>query len=121
MKVIIAGARDFVKSIPDTVDDISRAVEASGFEVTEVVEGGAWGVDSAARVWVQERGLEHTSFPVPDWVWDHLGPKAGPIRNGYMARYAEALIALPGGRGTRNMVKQAREHGLPVYLHGWTE
>ena len=36
-----------------------------------------------------------------------------------MAEYADACIALPGGRGTRNMVKQAQEHGLQVYLHGW--
>jgi len=123
MRTIICGSRH---GLPDGVT-IQDAVDASGFEVTELVHGGAEGVDGAASHWAYMRNMRSlntsfirvNAFPVPDWVWRHLGPKAGPIRNGYMARYADACIALPGGRGTRNMVMQAREHGLKVYCHGW--
>jgi ABC-type Fe3+-hydroxamate transport system substrate-binding protein len=43
------------------------------------------------------------------------GPSAGPIRNGRMLEYKpDLVIAFPGGRGTANMVKQARKAGIAV-------
>ena len=32
-----------------------------------------------------------------------------------MAKIADALIALPGGRGTDDMIRRAKSHGLTVY------
>ena len=50
--------------------------------------------------------------------WDKYGRSAGPIRNGQMAKAAEALIALlaPGSRGTKNMIEQATKKGLKVFV-----
>ena len=46
------------------------------------------------------------------------GRSAGLRRNHEMAQCAEALIAVlyPGSRGTENMIKQAREAGLKIYI-----
>ena len=114
MKVIICGSRH---GLPEGVT-IQDGVDASGFEVTEVVHGAAPGVDHEAGKWAFGRGIPYTYFE-SDWVAH--GKAAGPIRNKAMAEYAEACIAFPGGAGTRNMVKQAREHGLHVYLQGWVD
>jgi hypothetical protein len=48
--------------------------------------------------------------------WVEHGRAAGPIRNGQMADYADALIAVWDGKskGTGNMINQARENRLPL-------
>jgi hypothetical protein len=46
--------------------------------------------------------------------WNKYGKAAGPIRNAQMAKYADAVILFPGGRGTANMRKLAKEHGLEI-------
>ena len=53
--------------------------------------------------------------------WDKYGKAAGPIRNEQMAKYASEadrgiLVAFPVGesKGTRNMIKLARQYGLEV-------
>jgi hypothetical protein len=46
-----------------------------------------------------------------------LGKKAGFVRNAEMAEYADMLMAFPGGRGTDNMVKQAKRFGLKIFDH----
>ena len=46
--------------------------------------------------------------------WDGLGRKAGPIRNQRMLDDGkpDLGIAFPGGRGTADMVRRAREAGV---------
>jgi hypothetical protein len=48
--------------------------------------------------------------------WDGLGRKAGPIRNQRMLDEGkpDLVIAFPGGRGTADMVRRAREAGVEV-------
>jgi len=53
--------------------------------------------------------------------WQQYGKAAGPIRNGKMLlelqRYFDrCVVPFPGGAGTANMVKQAREAGVKVVL-----
>lgn len=121
LRVIVAGTR--------TVDDesvVAEAIEASGFQIAELVNGGqrSWnpssrlpyGADYLAARWAQARCIPVTYFRAD---WNRLGRAAGPIRNGQMARYGQALVAIWDGKsaGTRNMIEQAREHGLPTYVH----
>ena len=108
MIVIIAGSRNLKPSL----EDIDAAVAASSFGPTEIVTGGAPGVDTRAFDWAWARGIPVRTF-VADWKT--YGRAAGPIRNAKMAEYAEALIAFPGGRGTKNMIETAYSHGLAVY------
>src|SRR5690242_15034090 len=98
MRVIIAGSRD----IKD-VSLVAQAVERSGFNVTEVVEGGARGVDTLAFGWAQLQKIPVKPFPAN---WKRYGRQAGILRNIEMADYADALIAIWDGksRGTRHMI-----------------
>lgn len=110
MKVIIAGGR--------TITDISlvyAAIAESGFEITEVVSGGADGVDKLG-----EKAAMDSLFPVKVFKadWDRFGRSAGPKRNREMATYADALIAIWDGksRGTKNMIETAKFFDLKVYV-----
>lgn len=111
MKTIIAGGRD--------ITDFNLVLEAYGnapFEITEIVSGGARGVDKMGE---QLAKLNYIPIKVFLADWDTYGRRAGPIRNAQMADYAEALIAIWDGesRGTGNMIQQATKKGLEVYVY----
>lgn len=111
MKTIIAGSR--------TMEDLSEVIEAvrlCGWEITEVVSGGARGADKMGEKWAELRGVPVKRFEAD---WDARGKAAGPIRNSEMADYGEALVAIWDGNstGTKDMIMKARKRGLPVYIH----
>lgn len=113
MKVIIAGSR----SITGPLSLIEDAIRGSRYEVTEIVSGGARGVDALAEEYALLNRIKLTRFPVHDFEWKDRN--AGHVRNRRMAEYAEALIAIWDGRsaGTRNMIKTARDLRLLVSIH----
>jgi len=108
MKLIIAGGRDYRLTGADlaVLDEYALTIG-----VTEVVSGGAAGVDSDGEAWAKSAGLSVKRFPAD---WKTHGRAAGPMRNSLMAAYADALIAFKGGKGTANMIRQARDRGLKV-------
>jgi predicted Rossmann fold nucleotide-binding protein DprA/Smf involved in DNA uptake len=111
MKVIIAGPRDFY-DYPTVV----KAVEDSGFKISEVVSGGARGVDAMGEKYAADHGIPVKRF---DADWLIFGKSAGPRRNKEMARYADALIAIetnPPTSGTLNMIDTAKLLGLRVHV-----
>lgn len=110
MKVIIAGSRTITH-----YEDVWDAVKDSGFGFTEVVSGGAKGVDQLGEQWAHEHGVPIVRF-IPEWT--KYGHAAGPMRNDKMARYAEALVAVWDGesRGTKNMIELATRYNLKVYV-----
>lgn len=112
MKVIMAGRRDW-KPSPHAFD---RALEAAGLhqKVTEVVVGGAHGVDRAAEAWARFKRLPVKCFTAD---WESHGPAAGPIRNRAMARYGEVLLLFWDRltKGSRSMKKEAQAAGLSIY------
>ena len=113
MRVIIAGSRSIID--PQLV---AAAVESSGFDITNVISGGAHGVDRLGEDWARAHGVSLTVFSAD---WKMHGKAAGPIRNEEMARHADALIAVRQGgessRGTTHMIETARKKGIPVYVH----
>jgi predicted Rossmann fold nucleotide-binding protein DprA/Smf involved in DNA uptake len=109
MRVIIAGTR--------TITDyhlVKQAVVRSGMEITEIVSGGAKGVDSQGERYAEEYGIPVKRF-LPDW--SRYGRAAGHRRNQAMAQYAEGLILVWDGksRGSANMLKEARACKLNVF------
>lgn len=110
MRTIIAGSRGIISPAA-----LHFAVEECPWDITEVVSGGARGVDRMGEEWAESRGLPVKRFPAQ---WDKHGRAAGPIRNAEMARYAEALLALWDGqsRGTKNMIENAQKMGLKVHV-----
>jgi len=83
------------------------------FNITEVVSGGARGVDSYGEAWAKARGIAIKRFPAD---WSTHGKKAGFLRNVQMAEYADVLVAVWDGksRGTRHMISAALRRKLKV-------
>src|SRR5690242_18971396 len=100
MRIIIAGNRTITSKLI-----LLRAILESGFTVTEVVSGGADGIDRTGEQWATESHIPIKKFPAN---WAEYGKKAGPLRNQQMADYADALIAIWDGRstGTKDMIKR---------------
>lgn len=112
---IVCGGRDF------------RGTEAAArwlrlellrHDATVVYHGDAKGADQwAARIAEVSLHLPARKFPAE---WDRYGKRAGFVRNYAMAAEAIAhgrvavCLALPGGAGTADMVRQAERVGIPV-------
>ena len=109
MKMVVAGSRSSNLGAEELAKlDAIHAAEC----VTELVSGGAKGVDQAAEAWAEARGIRVVQFK-PDWKRYHRG--AGPVRNRQMAAYADAVAVFPGGSGTRNMLAEARRAGKRIF------
>jgi hypothetical protein len=95
---------------------VAGAISSSGFLITEMVSGGAPGVDTLGEHWAHELGIPVSRF-LADWT--RYGRRAGPIRNMEMADFAEALIAVWDGKskGTGAMIGEARRRRLQVFVH----
>jgi SLOG family YspA-like protein len=75
------------------------------------------GADAQADAWAHARGLYPERHPAD---WRTKGKRAGPIRNAKMARLGARLciaFRLPGSRGTRNMISEAKRHGIRVIVY----
>ena len=110
MKVVICGSR----SIKDT-DYVRNCIEQSRLDITEVISGGAGGVDTIAYWWAQLKGIPCTMVRAE---WRKHGRSAGVIRNHEMVKVADAVIVIWDGvsLGTKNTISQARIAGKPVEL-----
>lgn len=114
MKVIIAGSRGI-----EDHEILLEAIEESGFDITEVVSGGARGVDLMGEDYANAVDTPIKQF-IPNWGKPpHTIRNAGNIRNGQMAEYADALIAIWDGKstGTKDMIKKAIINKLKVHVH----
>lgn len=83
-----------------------------------VVNGAADGADSLATAWARWNGVAFQEYPAD---WRNFGLAAGPMRNGQMlaAERPDLVVAFPGHKGTRDMVKQARAANVRVILIDW--
>lgn len=129
MRVIIAGDRNIDEN---DLYLIEKAVEESGFKITQVFSGKAKGGDKLGEAWAKRNKVKIREFPA-DWKditapgavikEGQYGPynaKAGFDRNQEMADYAEALIALqPNGdsSGTQDMIDRAKKKGIPIFVY----
>jgi hypothetical protein len=112
VKVIIAGSRGITN-----LGEVADAIETCPFRdnITEVVSGGAAGVDTLGERWARAFHLPVQQFLAQ---WDDLGRGAGFARNREMAEYADALIAVWDGvsKGTSHMVDCMVALGKPIHL-----
>lgn len=114
MRVIIAGSRTVTR-----LSAVRQAIIDSGFNITEVVSGGAAGVDRLGERWARINSVPVKRFPA---AWRDrdgcVNRGAGMIRNRQMGEYAEALIAVWDGEspGTKDMIEVARKAGLVVFV-----
>lgn len=110
MIILVCGGRTY--SDVRTVDSVlSRGINP-GDPLTVVIQGGAPGADRLAKEWCHRNRVHCAQV---DALWDAFKHSAGPRRNTVMlVLQPEIVIAFPGGKGTANMVAQARERGVRV-------
>lgn len=118
MKTIIAGSRDLESfKSHERIWIVADAVIQSGFTITEVVSGGARGIDLAGELYAETHNppIPITRF-IPDWS---MGRGAGFVRNRKMAEYAQALVLIWNGtsRGSANMGEEAAKRNLRIFHH----
>lgn len=113
MKVIVAGSRNI-----NDYSMVERAIQLSPWAstITEIVSGQCQGVDLVGEQWAAIHNIPVKPFPAD---WNTYGKAAGPIRNQQMAKYADALIAIPGekSRGTGDMISKMKLEGKPVFTY----
>ncbi len=117
MKLIIAGSRTITNYsiVYDAV--ISRFYGDSIFDhnITEIVSGGANGIDQLGERFAMNEHIPYKVFPAE---WEKYNKSAGVKRNLQMAKYADTLLCIWDGisRGSKNMIKLAKENGLDVHV-----
>lgn len=118
MKLIIAGSR----SITDS-DIVRKGIKESSFDmenVDEIIHGDSdEGVDSLVNSVVPD-SKEINTFPYQEFMDEAPHPKVAPlIRNEEMAKRGDALLAIWDGEssGTENMIENAKENDLEIYIH----
>lgn len=111
MKILVCGGRDYNDrtSFYYYMDDIAKLY---GRPIT-IIEGGARGADRMAQEFAKADGYDLETYPAD---WKKHGKAAGPIRNKQMLDEGkpDLVVAFPGGKGTQNMVEQAKKANIPV-------
>ena len=104
MKVAIVGSRglefnDFSPYLPE--------------EVTEIVSGGARGIDQCARRYARAHGLKLTEF-LHDY--ESYGRRAPLLRNLTIIDYSDLVLAFWDGssRGTQFVIENCKKKNKPV-------
>ena len=104
MKLAIVGSRNITRV--NIEEHISN-------DVTEIVSGGALGVDTLAKGFAKEHGIKFTEF-LPEY---NIYGKAAPIkRNQRIAEYADASLVFWNGssKGTEHTIKFFKDLKKPV-------
>lgn len=124
MKLVIAGKRTFYISPGFIHQLLSYYFTGKVLNISEIVSGGAPGVDFAAKS-LCENKIGTTLFDkhfLGKYIefsadWEKYGKTAGPIRNREMAKYGDALLLIWDGesRGSANMKKEMEKLGKPIY------
>lgn len=110
MRTIIAGSRDITN-----YDDVLESVIDSNFQISQILSGGARGVDTIAIQIAKDFNIPYIVYNAH---WEQYGKAAGFIRNELMAKSADALIAAWDGKsaGTKHMITIAKQLKLKVYI-----
>ena len=107
MKIAIIGSRGL------TVTNLQSFLPT---ECTEIVSGGAKGIDECAAKFANENGIPLTVF-LPEY--NRYGRGAPLKRNLQIIEYADEIIAFWDGssRGTKYVIDQCKRLGKPVAVH----
>lgn len=114
MRVAIIGSRNIDR---DNLQKFAykKICENIPANVTEIVSGGAVGIDTLAEAFAKKNGIRTKIF-LPDY--DKYGKRAPIIRNDEIISYAQYVIAVWDGksRGTAYTIAKCIENGVPVRI-----
>lgn len=109
-RLLVCGGRNYndAESVYETLDAL--VVERGPIKV--LIHGGSRGADTLADDWANERHIDIILVPAE---WRKYGRAAGPMRNAKMLEHnPDLVVAFPGGKGTRSMIKLAQAADIPV-------
>ena len=107
MKVAIIGSRTiFIENIKDYIPQ----------GTTEIVSGGAKGVDTCAKLFAEENNLKYTEF-LPEYK--KYGKAAPIIRNRLIVDYADVVVALWDGtsKGTKSVIDYCNKNKKEIFVY----
>jgi hypothetical protein len=118
VKLVIAGPRDLIVTDAEIHDAVDRLLATHNLVPSEVVSGNQHGVDRCGERWAAAVGLPVKPFPVTPAEWKKYGKPAGPRRNGMMADYGDALLAIRHRvtNGTSDMIDKMRKRTKPFLV-----
>jgi hypothetical protein len=107
MKVAVIGSRGLV------IDILEAFIPP---ETTEIVSGGAKGIDTCARKFAEENEYRYTEF-LPDYK--ALGQAAPLRRNDQIIEYSDLVVAFWDGnsRGTKYVIERCKELSKPIKVY----
>ena len=107
MKVAVIGSRGL------TVNDLGKYLPE---DTTEIVSGGAKGIDTCARNYALSHGVKLTEF-LPEY--NKYGRGAPLKRNLQIIEYADVVIAFWDGKskGTKYVIDNCKKLGVQVDVH----
>ena len=107
MKVAVIGSRGLI------VNDLGKYLPEN---TTEIVSGGAKGIDTCARNYASSHDLKLTEF-LPEY--NKYGRGAPLKRNLQIIEYADVVIAFWDGksRGTKYVIDNCKKQGVQVDVH----
>ena len=115
LSVLLCGGRDFRgwKAVERVLDLISPEL---------IIHGAARGADSLAGQYARRNEVPCREFPAFWKPWGPGGPVdrgAGHDRNQKMLDEGrpDIVLAMPGGKGTQDMVRRSRQQGFDVHIH----
>lgn len=110
--MLVTGGRDYRDR-----GAVYKALDSQERECTRpscmvLITGGAGGADSLAADWAHANGVHLVEMHA---LWDVYGTAAGPVRNTAMLLLLpDVVLAFPGGKGTADMVRRAKDAGVRV-------
>ena len=107
MKVAVIGSRGL------TVSDFGRYLPEN---TTEIVSGGAKGVDTSAKEYAKSNGIKLTEFLLE---YTRFGRSAPLKRNITIIEYSDIVLAFWDGksRGTKFVIDNCRKLGVEVRVY----
>lgn len=113
-RVLVCGGREYddKERVGRVLDAVLAGAQSAGKDLV-IIHGNARGADLLADQYAREKSLRVIPFPAD---WDTHGKRAGFIRNKQMLDEGNphAVIAFPGGIGTRMMVGLAKRYNIPT-------
>ena len=111
-RILVCGGRNYYDRVVFN-NAMGHALQWFGFTYC-IIEGDATGADALAKEWGRSQGVPVITMAAN---WTMYSKTAGSVRNSCMLEWAkpDLIIAFPGGAGTANMVRIAKEAGVDVW------